>query len=120
MVKTIVVSLEKSMAETQTRSLEPNQFEFVGGKAATGTVAVLDGTMNYITITNGGNGYTSPPQVVISGGGGSLASGSAMIANGSVVAVVLGNLGENYVSEPTLSLLGGRSIFTNKMIEKGD
>ena len=121
MVKTITVSLEKSMAETQSRSLLPHPFEYVGGKNATGTVAVLDGTMNYITVTNGGNNYTSIPTVTISGGGPIIgATGTAMISNGSVVAVVLGNLGAGYVSEPSIVFSGGRSALDNKSIEKGD
>jgi P pilus assembly chaperone PapD len=120
MVKTIKVSLSKVMTETQNRSLSPHPFEWVGGQNATGTVAVLNGTVNYITVTNGGNGFTSIPTVTISGGGGSLATGTAMISNGSVTAVILGNLGTNYTSEPSISFSGGRSEFPAYMIEKGD
>lgn len=120
-VKTISVSLLKAMAESQIRSMEPHPFEFIGGQNATGTVAVLNGTMNYITVTNGGNGYTSIPTVKISGGSGTVeATGTAMISNGSVVAVILGNLGLGFTSEPYIGFTGGRDEFPEDWIEKGD
>jgi hypothetical protein len=58
------------------------------------------------TVTNPGAGYTSAPQVQITGGGGSGATGTAYVANGQVIAVTISE-GTGYTSAPNITLVGG-------------
>jgi FtsP/CotA-like multicopper oxidase with cupredoxin domain len=63
------------------------------------------GTVTSLTLTNGGSGYTSPPQVIISGGGGSGATAIATLNSGSGVAsITLTNGGTGYTATPTVTL----------------
>lgn len=55
----------------------------------------------------GGDGYTSPPAVVFSGGGGTGAAGTAVISNGKVTGVTITAPGSGYSSDPTVSFVGG-------------
>ena len=67
-----------------------------------------------ITITNGGTGYTSAPEVTFTGGEGVGAAGTAIINDGMVTDVVLDpdpnkgtQMGEMYASEPQIIFTGG-------------
>lgn len=60
-----------------------------------------------INVTAGGNGYSSPPIVEITGGGGSDATAVATISNGSVVSITVTSPGFGYSSTPfAVSILG--------------
>lgn len=67
------------------------------------------------TITNGGSGYTSAPDVTISGGDGSDASAKAVISGGVVTGIVLDrdpsgtefSMAGKYTSPPTVTISGG-------------
>jgi hypothetical protein len=60
------------------------------------------------TITNGGTGYTSAPNVQFSGGGGgSGAAATAILTDGVVTGITLTNPGTGYLSNPTVTLTGG-------------
>ncbi len=61
----------------------------------------------YLSLTNGGTGYTSAPTVTISGGGGSGARGVAYVSGGSVYALGVTYHGTGYTSAPTVTLTGG-------------
>ena len=56
------------------------------------------------TITDPGAGYTSAPQVVVSGGGGSGATASAVISGGMVTALTPGFAGTGYTNPPTVTI----------------
>ena len=60
-----------------------------------------------ITVSTGGTGYTSAPDVVISGGGGSGATAIAQLAGTAVQAIVVGGPGSGYTSTPTVVISGG-------------
>jgi hypothetical protein len=60
-----------------------------------------------VSITDGGSGYTSAPQVIISGGGGTGATTTATISGGVVTSVSLTFLGSGYTTAPTVSFTGG-------------
>ena len=60
-----------------------------------------------ITITNGGNNYTSVPTITITGGGGSGAQAKAFINAGRINRVLIENPGEGYTSAPTITVTGG-------------
>lgn len=60
-----------------------------------------------IAVATGGTGYTSPPTVVIAGGGGTGSTAYAHMSGGRVESVVVGAAGTGYTAAPTLSFSGG-------------
>tara|TARA_R100001082_G_scaffold3367_1_gene2733 strand:+ start:2631 stop:5786 length:3156 start_codon:yes stop_codon:yes gene_type:complete len=64
-------------------------------------------TVDSITITNAGSGYTSAPTVAFSGGGGTGAAATATITGGAITAITITDNGRNYTSAPTISITGG-------------
>jgi len=59
-----------------------------------------------VSVTAGGNGYTTAPTVTITGGGGTYSGASATINNGQVTGItVIGATG--YTSVPTVTITGG-------------
>jgi hypothetical protein len=71
-----------------------------------GAVVILSSVQS-ITLTDGGSGYTSTPSVVFSGGGGSGAAANAIVSGGVVTAINLTQAGSNYTSAPSISITGG-------------
>ncbi len=67
---------------------------------------VTSGFLTTISMTSNGSGYTSPPTVVISGGGGSGATGNAVINGGAVTGVTITKPGTGFTSNPTISFTG--------------
>ena len=65
------------------------------------------GSVDVVTITNGGFGYTSAPLVIFEdapeGLGSVTASGTAVIEDGVVVDVIITNPGNNYVTRPSIT-----------------
>jgi len=76
--------------------------------------AVAVATVQAITITNGGTGYTTAPILTFSGGGAiTQAQGSCNIINGSIASVTVTSPGYGYTSIPTITLsqvLGGAQL----------
>ena len=60
-----------------------------------------------LTLTNGGSGYTSPPDVFIGGGGGVGATATATIKDGCVDKITLVSRGEDFTNAPTVVLYNG-------------
>jgi hypothetical protein len=61
-----------------------------------------------VTLTSGGGGYTSAPQVNISGGGGANATATAEVnGDGQVVSITLTSGGGGYTSSPQVTFTGG-------------
>jgi len=72
------------------------------------TANIIAGFVWYITVTNGGSGYTSPPTVTITGGGGTGATATATLsASAPVASLTLTNGGSGYTSPPTVTITGG-------------
>ncbi|AXA66751.1 phage tail tube protein [Pseudomonas oryzihabitans] len=65
------------------------------------------GSLDAVSVSNGGSGYTSAPTVAITGGGGSGATATAAISNGAVTGVTITNPGSGYTSAPTIAFSGG-------------
>lgn len=65
------------------------------------------GQLVAISVTTGGQSYTSPPTVTISGGSGSGATAVCHMAGTRVESIVIGNAGTGYTSNPTVSISGG-------------
>ena len=75
---------------------------------ATATATLVSGgTLNSITLTNPGSGYTTPPDIAIAapGGGGTEATATASLKtnSGKVVGMTVSNTGTGYVN-PTLTI----------------
>ncbi|AGZ34630.1 hypothetical protein PVLB_09160 [Pseudomonas sp. VLB120] len=70
------------------------------------TVAAA-GSLDAITVTSGGSGYTSAPTVTLTGGGGSGATAVAVLEDDEVVAINITNPGTGYTSAPTVGFTGG-------------
>ena len=60
-------------------------------------------------VENGGSGYTTPPKVVLSGGGEGAfgAEGEAKIEGGKIKEIVVRRSGSRYTTPPTVTLEGG-------------
>ncbi len=71
---------------------------------ATATATLTTGAVSSFTVTNGGQGYIAPPEVVISGGGGTGATGTAVLTGGVVTSISVGSGGSGYTSPPTVTL----------------
>ena len=81
------------------------------GDAATATATTsASNTVSAITVTNGGNGYTSVPTVTISGGNGTGATASATVVNGVVTAITVLTAGSGYTSAPTVTIAQGQTL----------
>jgi hypothetical protein len=65
------------------------------------------GYLESCVIVNKGSGYTSPPTLIVSGGGGSGAQLVPVLYNGSIYDVIIVNSGSGYISSPTISVVGG-------------
>jgi len=57
-----------------------------------------------INVINGGQGYTSPPTISISGGGGNGATAICTVLNGSIQEVIVTTTGAGYASAPTVTV----------------
>ena len=64
-------------------------------------------TVNSITLTNGGSGFTAVPTVVFTGTNTTPATATATIAPTSVASVTLTAAGSGYTSAPTVAFNGG-------------
>lgn len=92
-------------------------FNGIGGQVAVPYTAgsgylytnIPSGALQFVTVTNGGSGYTSAPSVSFSGGGGSGATATATIDSNSstVIGVTLTAEGSGYTSAPSVSFSGG-------------
>jgi hypothetical protein len=64
------------------------------------------GSLDSVTITAGGTGYTTAPTVALTGGGGTGATAVATVAAGVVTGVTVTNPGSGYTSVPTVAFTG--------------
>jgi hypothetical protein len=65
------------------------------------------GVSPHIIVTDGGSGYTTAPQVTITGGSGSGATAFAIISGGSVISVTLSTAGTGYLPSDSLTVVFG-------------
>ena len=91
------------------------------GSTATATASIVNGGVRFVTITNRGSGYTSPPRVAFSSApsGGITAVGIATLLGGivdlcegdqnlyRVQGVELINAGAGYTTNPKVTFIGG-------------
>jgi hypothetical protein len=68
-------------------------------------------SLDTITVTAGGSGYVSAPQVIIEGGSPEIqAEAVATISAGAVTAITITNPGRGYISAPIIRLSGGQGL----------
>jgi hypothetical protein len=75
--------------------------------SAQATITLEAGKIKTVTVTNKGSGYTSVPEIKLSGtheGGAKL---TAVIENGGVKSVTIDNAGSGYTSSPGVTFTGG-------------
>lgn len=78
------------------------------GAGATANVTLSStGKVTGFTALVGGAGYTSAPEVTITGGSGLGATATATVGAGAVTGIVITNQGEGYTSVPTFTFTGG-------------
>ena len=73
-------------------------------RTATATATLSNDVVFAITVTHGGEGYTTPPLVTIGGGGGSGATAEATVAGGAVTAITVLTGGSGYTSAPDVGI----------------
>ncbi len=66
--------------------------------------------VSFVTVTNGGTLYTTPPTITLVGGGGIGATAVAVINGGSVIAINITSPGLFYTSNPTVVISGGGGV----------
>ena len=69
---------------------------------AKAVVSVWNGALNTATVTYGGSGYVTAPEVKVVGGGGSGGAIITVLDRGKVASVIVVSRGKNYSSVPTL------------------
>ena len=67
---------------------------------------ILLGEVSFIKVIKGGNGYSTPPNIIISGGGGNGATAEAITYHGSIAAINITNPGSGYTSVPLVEISG--------------
>ena len=70
---------------------------------STATATASGGSVTGFTITNGGTGYTSAPNVTITGVG-TGATATAVVSDGKVTSIKITNAGTGYLSAPTVKI----------------
>lgn len=85
--------------------VDPNKGYFIYD----GNFLYTKGNVFAFTVTAGGSGYTSTPNVSVSGGSGAGAAGVATVSGGAVTAITVTNIGTGYQPGDTLtvSITGG-------------
>ena len=71
---------------------------------ATATFEGTGGTVDSITLVQGGGGYVAVPEVTISGVNGTGATATATIANGVVDSLTIDTAGTGYTEDPTVTI----------------
>jgi hypothetical protein len=78
-----------------------------GGDFAALALNLIAGPIGSMALVDGGTGYSTEPDVAVTGGGGSGALVAASIADGAVSALTLVTPGSGYSATPSLAFTGG-------------
>jgi len=68
-------------------------------------ITTPSGQINSITVLDGGEGYSTAPRVLISGGGGEGGLAHSIISGGKVVKIIVDSPGQGYTSKPQVTVL---------------
>lgn len=72
------------------------------GRQASAVAVISSGFLKGISVTDGGSGYSTPPQVLIGGNGG--ATAVAILAGDSVSEIIVTSAGRGYTTAPAVSV----------------
>ncbi len=92
-----------------TLTVDPTAYRFqilTAGNDRTWNLGLYVADPLSIAVTNPGSGYTTPPNVLISGGGGSGATAQALMSNGGVTGNLFTNVGSGYINPPNVAITG--------------
>jgi uncharacterized repeat protein (TIGR01451 family) len=116
-VATYTITVTNPLAATAAANVQitdnlSSGFTYKSGTTTIGGNPAADpctsGCIGYITITNGGSGYTSAPTVNFTPvGGGTGAAATAVVTNGVVTRIIITNTGSGYTAAPTVGFVGG-------------
>lgn len=96
----------KAMMRGGAEVLHVRDFSYIARRTVEPGNPRIAGTVERVTVTAGGSGYTTVPTVALTGGGGSGATATAAL-NGVVQTVTVGAGGSGYTTNPTVALTGG-------------
>ena len=105
-----VVTYQGRVTSNGTNFTGNGQFKFAlvtstnTAATATGTAVRTGGFITSYSVTSGGSGYVTPPQVTVSGGGGAGATASATVSGGVITAITPVNAGSGYTSTATVTI----------------
>jgi trimeric autotransporter adhesin len=85
-------------------------------RVATAVPFILGGSVFSVSITSGGSGYSSAPQVHFAGGSGNGASGTAAINQGTVTAINMTSPGFGYTLNPPTIQIDAPSPITSTSV----
>ena len=89
-----------------------------GGFGATATAVITNGVVSKILVETPGQGYTSQPDVSISGGGGTGCTATAQV-RGPIQSVNVDTAGAAYTSSPDIKLNSGEGAVAQPIIING-
>ncbi|HMJ68188.1 MAG TPA: hypothetical protein VK508_04810 [Cyclobacteriaceae bacterium] len=89
----------------------PSSATLVNFNAGSGAIATAEispaGTVENVTVTEGGSNWTGTPTIALTGGGGTGALATATITNGVLTGITVTNKGTGYTSQPTVEIHSG-------------
>ena len=88
----------------------------LGVRTATATATLSASFVTSVTVTDGGEGYVSPPSISFSGGGGSNVIATAEVNGGKITAITVHNAGSGYTDVPAVVIdapPGGATVYTS-------
>lgn len=80
----------------------------------------VNGEIDSVTVTNGGSGYTSVPNVIFNGDGDGTASGTAVVVDGVVTDVIVNEKGSGYSFANIVFTGGGEGSGATATVSLGD
>ena len=77
---------------------------FAAVRGARASAIAAFGFVVHVEVTDGGEGYLSPPAITLTGGGGSGAGAVANVTNGAVVSITMVRTGFGYSNAPSVTI----------------
>jgi hypothetical protein len=84
------------------------------------TSVLINASIDSVTVTNGGSGYLSSPDVLVSGGNGINAILNAQIVNQGVTNIVIEDGGEQFQSPPVINIVQTKGTGVSLLLKSSD
>jgi len=85
----------------------------IAGSQATAVATITTSFVSKGVVSDGGSGYTQPPQVKITGGSGSGATATATVSSGAVTSINIITSGSNYSTSPNILIEPSTGVFVS-------